>query len=145
MCRIKVSSELRVDDEKLCPGIHYINNTFHWQHTLCVCLCVCVCLTGPERDAHAMAAMAGDELWGGVSCSKGKPNGYTLLVVPWHTFYNTRAPASDTRRSPTRLQIKIWLQCERVRLYISECRFRNIFTVSHEQDQHLCLFLPEDC
>lgn len=42
---------------------------------------LCVCLTGPERGPHAVAEVAGEELWSGITCCQGQPDGHALLVV----------------------------------------------------------------
>lgn len=34
-----------------------------------MCVCVCVSVTGPERGPHAVAEVAGEELWRGAACS----------------------------------------------------------------------------
>lgn len=37
-------------------------------------------LSGPEGGSHAVAEVAGEELWGGVTSSEGQPDGHTFLV-----------------------------------------------------------------
>lgn len=43
---------------------------------------MCVFLTGAKRSPHAVAEMAGEELWSGVACCKGQPDGHTFLDLP---------------------------------------------------------------
>lgn len=42
----------------------------------------CGSLTGAEGGPHAVAAVAGQELWRGVTCSQGQPDGHAFLALP---------------------------------------------------------------
>ncbi|XP_078802440.1 growth hormone releasing hormone receptor, like isoform X5 [Oryzias latipes] len=55
-------------------------------------------LPGAERAPHAVAEVAREELWGGLTCCKGQPDGHALLTPSWRA-----GPAHGTRSAHSAL------------------------------------------